>query len=90
MRTTIDLPDPLFREVKSTAAARGQKLKDFIAESLRETLEASGGKTEEPDEILDQQKAVRSWLASAAASERNQTGPVGPLNREQLYGRHEP
>lgn len=34
MRTTIDLPDPLFREVKATAASRGLKIKDFIAHSL--------------------------------------------------------
>ncbi|MEX2578726.1 MAG: hypothetical protein WD342_06685 [Verrucomicrobiales bacterium] len=31
MRTTLDLPDPLFREVKSRAAREGMKLKELIA-----------------------------------------------------------
>jgi hypothetical protein len=38
MRTTIDLPDPLFRKAKSIAAARGLTLKDFVINALeRET-----------------------------------------------------
>lgn len=40
MRTTIDLPDELFRRVKSEAALRGQKLKDLIEEGLRLVLAA--------------------------------------------------
>ena len=31
MRTTIDLPDDLFRQVKAKAALSGAKLKDLIA-----------------------------------------------------------
>jgi hypothetical protein len=38
MKTTIEIPDPLFRMVKSKAAERGQSLKDFVAEALRERL----------------------------------------------------
>ena len=30
MRTTIDLPDPIFRELKAVAARRGMSLKDVI------------------------------------------------------------
>ena len=30
MRTTVDLPDALFRELKSVAAQRGTTLKDLI------------------------------------------------------------
>ena len=36
MKTTIEIPDPLFRKVKSKAAERGQTLKDFVADALRE------------------------------------------------------
>jgi hypothetical protein len=35
MRTTIDIPDELFREIKAKAALRGQKLKDLVIEALR-------------------------------------------------------
>lgn len=38
MKTTIEIPDPLFRRVKSLAAERGLSLKDFVAEALREKL----------------------------------------------------
>ena len=38
MRTTIDMPDALFRQTKSIAAARGLTLKEFIINALeRET-----------------------------------------------------
>ncbi len=42
MRMTIDLPDPLFRNVKATAASRGLKLKEFIADALRSALDQGG------------------------------------------------
>jgi hypothetical protein len=35
MRTTIDIPDELFRRAKSEAALRGRKLKDLVEEGLR-------------------------------------------------------
>ena len=38
MKTTLELPDPLFRKAKATAAARGQSLKDFVTEALRDKL----------------------------------------------------
>ena len=31
MRTTLDLPDPLFRELKARAGRRGVKLKELLA-----------------------------------------------------------
>ncbi len=38
MRTTIELPDPLFREVKATAARQGMSLKDYIRAALQDQL----------------------------------------------------
>ncbi len=38
MRTTLDLPDPLFREVKSRAAKEGLKLKELIAHYIETGL----------------------------------------------------
>lgn len=43
MKTTIEIPDPLFRKAKSTAAERGQSLKEFVAEALQEKLAAKVG-----------------------------------------------
>lgn len=39
MRTTLDLPDPLFRQLKAESALRGLKLKDLIAEVIQAGLQ---------------------------------------------------
>lgn len=38
MRTTVDLPDPLFRQVESVAALRGSTLKHFIKGALQQAV----------------------------------------------------
>ena len=38
MRTTVDLPDSLFRQIKSVAALRGSTLKEFIQEALQRAV----------------------------------------------------
>jgi len=40
MRTTVDLPDELYRRAKAEAALRGRNLKDLVEEGLRRVLEA--------------------------------------------------
>jgi hypothetical protein len=40
MKTTLDLPDDLMREVKIRAAQQGRKLKDLLAEAIRLGLDA--------------------------------------------------
>jgi hypothetical protein len=40
MKTTIELPDALYRRAKASAALNGRKLKDLIEEGLRLVLEA--------------------------------------------------
>jgi Arc/MetJ-type ribon-helix-helix transcriptional regulator len=39
MRTTVELPDDLFRQVKARAALQGRSLKELIAEGLRLLLQ---------------------------------------------------
>jgi hypothetical protein len=48
MKTTLELPDPLFRKAKATAAERGQSLKDFVTDALREKLNTSRAEVSEP------------------------------------------
>lgn len=40
MKTTIEIPDELFREAKARAAMNGIKLKDLITDALRTKLHA--------------------------------------------------
>jgi metal-responsive CopG/Arc/MetJ family transcriptional regulator len=43
MRTTVDLPDALFRQVKSVAALRGSTLKEFIQDALQQAVTSDRG-----------------------------------------------
>jgi len=43
MRTTFDLPDPLFRRLKLESALRGVKLKELVAELLQSGLARQQG-----------------------------------------------
>lgn len=39
MKTTIEVPDDLYRRAKAEAALRGRKLKDLVEEGLRLVLD---------------------------------------------------
>ena len=43
MKTTLEIPDALFRRAKSRAAERGQTLKELVTEALQEKLAAGTG-----------------------------------------------
>jgi plasmid stability protein len=47
MKTTLDLPDALVKQVKLRAVREGRKLKDAVADLLRKGLNAAAD--EEPD-----------------------------------------
>jgi hypothetical protein len=38
MKTTLEIPDEVFRQTKATAALRGESLKDFITQALEAHL----------------------------------------------------
>ncbi len=38
MRTTVDLPDPLFRQMKALAALRGITLREFLLEAVQQAM----------------------------------------------------
>jgi len=46
MKTTLDLPNDLVREIKLKAVHEGRKLKDAMADLLRAGLAARGAKAE--------------------------------------------
>ena len=57
MKTTLEVPDDLYREVKSRAALRRRKIKDYVAEGLRLALDADAsrdGKSFGPLSVFDE------------------------------------
>jgi hypothetical protein len=59
MRTTVDLPDPLFRKTKAVAALRGSSMKDLIVQAVER--EVSGGTGSEPKRHRIKLPLVSSW-----------------------------
>ena len=51
VKTTFELPEQLFRKAKATAAERGQTLKEFVTEALRDklTLQKGPGNSNQPE-----------------------------------------
>ena len=48
MKTTLEIPDSIFRRAKSVAAQRGIPLRAFVTEAVTEKLEASLKSEEKP------------------------------------------
>lgn len=48
MKTTLEIPDTIFRRAKSAAADRGISLREFVTEAVREKLVADAKTTETP------------------------------------------
>jgi hypothetical protein len=44
MKTTIEIPDALFRKAKSKASEHGQTLKQFVTEALQQKLATNASK----------------------------------------------
>ena len=38
MRTTVDIPDPVFRKMKATAALRGVSPKEFLLNAVQQEM----------------------------------------------------
>jgi hypothetical protein len=48
MKTTLEIPDPIFRRAKSVAAARGISLREFVTEAIKDKLVAESRPSEKP------------------------------------------
>ncbi len=48
MKTTLEIPDAIFRRAKSVAAERGIPLREFVTEAVKEKLATRAPTTEKP------------------------------------------
>ena len=48
MKTTLEIPDLVFRKAKSVAAQRGIPLRQFVTEAVQDKLSASSGRSQKP------------------------------------------
>ncbi len=58
VKTTVEIPDALFRKAKATAAERGVPLKDLLTEAVREHLQRR------PPDSLEHKPVVPAWMSA--------------------------
>ena len=51
MKTTLEIPDPIFRRTKSVAAERGIPFREFVTEAVK-------------DKVADARAGERPWMAA--------------------------
>lgn len=66
MKTTVELPDDLYRRAKAEAALRGRKLRDLVEEGLRLVVE-SPPKARRPSTLAGLMKRSRGVVDSGVA-----------------------
>ena len=78
MKATIDIPDDLYRQVKSEAALRGLTIREVTTGLYRRWLSE--------DEAAETREAPKAWLRSwlDAADDALKRAPGGPSAREEL------
>jgi len=80
MKTTLDIPDTIFRKAKARAALRGISLRQFVTEAVQDKVEAApstgGSHTEPPwmrgfgslSDLKEENRAVEKTIAHACES----------------------
>jgi hypothetical protein len=48
VKTTLEIPDPIFRRAKSAAAVRGIPLREFVTEAVKDKLTADSRSSDKP------------------------------------------
>jgi predicted component of type VI protein secretion system len=89
MKTTIELPDDLYRRAKAEAALRGRKLKDVIKEGLRLVL-AAARETQPRPSLARLMKGARGAVNSGVpdlASNPDHLASFGRDARRHHYAR---
>ncbi len=78
MKTTIDLPDDLYRQVKAKAAIEGRAVREVTVELYKRWL------VDEPG--TDQRSSALAWLEEwvRLGAELTANAPPGPTVREIL------
>jgi hypothetical protein len=70
MKTTLEIPDDLFRQTKATAALRGESLRDFVTHALQAHLEqqAKGSSTRGWQSVFGQARREEVESVDAAVA----------------------
>jgi hypothetical protein len=79
VKTTLEIPDSLFRKAKATAAQQGRSIKEYIVEALTEKLEGKG-----------KEEGWRSVLGKLSGKGRKAAGEVGAVIKAADFNKIDP
>jgi len=82
VKTTIDFPEEILHRAKIVAVQRKTTLRDLVISGLAHSLET-------PPKHEDTLRRERAARLIAALSKGRNTAAIGPLNRDELYDRHQ-
>jgi hypothetical protein len=77
MKTTIDLPESFYRQVKVTAAQRNMSIKEMVIRGLEYEMAHP-----EADSQVKENPVAMKFLKGIQA---NNPEPVSPLTRDEIY-----
>jgi hypothetical protein len=78
VKTTIEIPDALFRRAKSAAAERGIPLRALVSEALAEKLRANGGQDKPWMRTFGKLKSLRKETARVNQIIEEEFGQIEP------------
>jgi predicted transcriptional regulator len=84
MKTTVEVPDELYRKVKAVAALSGRKLKDLIEEGLRLVVE-SPSKAQRQRDLAELMKGARGIIDSGVPDLASNPRHLAGLGRDARH-----
>ena len=95
MKTTMDIPDSVYRRLKAQSAVRGLAVREVLLQLIEQWLgqDESAGSAPSPDDVItNQQKAarLRAFLDETADIVANSPGPSLEQLLQQGRNRLEP
>ncbi len=86
MKTTMEIPDELYRRLKANSAAQGKTVREVVVNLVQEWLDDTGkggaALMDQHDTAHDKTAELRRWLDEAAAL--TDAAPPGPTALEHL------
>jgi len=79
MKTTVEIPDTLYRQIKARAALKGQSIKDFLVEAVRAKIAS-----DKPASRKNQSKKKVGWEAVYGAADPKEVAELQRIIDEEF------
>ena len=83
MKTTVEIPDTLYRQLKARAALKGQTIKDFLVEAVRAKLAKDSTKLAK-DKSKSKSNGKTGWRAAFGVADPKDVAEVQRIIDEEF------